>query len=239
VGHYKAVLKNDLIVKVHTALMSIPYQTGFSPSRWHQVVDVMLEKDPGQLRQHRLRIMALIESDYNQSQRIVLARCLTHHMEDKQMMPDMQYGSRPSKLCIRPVLNKVISYDVIRQTKVCGAFIENDAIGCYDRLVNSIVFLELWYLGIPIQLLKTIQDPWNNAVHHIKTKYGCTATYSNTCAKPLFGPGQGSTTGPNIWGLLFCVIEKNLPQDAPAVFFKEVNNALEVHSKGDAFVDDA
>jgi hypothetical protein len=105
--------------------------------------------------------------------------------------------------------------------------------------MNSIVFLELQHLGITIQLLKTIQDAWNNAVHHIKTKYGCTATYSNTCVIPLFGPGQGSTTGPNLRGVLFCVIEKNLPQDAPANFFKGVNDALEVHSKEDAFVDDA
>jgi hypothetical protein len=88
-GHYKAVLKNGLIVKVHAALMSIPYQTGFSPSRWHQVVDVMLEKDPGQPRQHRLCIVALLENDYNQSQLIVLARRLTHHMEDYPMMPDI------------------------------------------------------------------------------------------------------------------------------------------------------
>ena len=238
VGHYKAVLDNDSIIMVHAAMMSIPYQTGFSPSRWHQVVDVMLEKDPGQPRQHRLRIVALLESDYNQSQRIVLARRLAHHMEDFQMVPDMQYGSRPGKLCISPVLNKVISYDVIRQTKVSGAFIENDAIGCYDRLVNSIVFLELRHLGFPIQLLKTIQDAWNNAVHHIKTKYGCIASYSNTCAKPLFGPGQGSTTGPNLWGVLFSVIAKTLPQEVPAIFFKAVNDVLEVHSKGDAFVDD-
>jgi hypothetical protein len=113
----------------------------------------MLEKEPGNPKQHRLRIVALLESDYNQSQRILLARRLIHHMEDANLMHDMQYGSRPSRMCISPVLNKVLSFDIVRQTTVNGAFIENDAIGCYDRLVNDLVFLELRHLGLPITVL--------------------------------------------------------------------------------------
>jgi hypothetical protein len=113
VGHYKAILKNDYIVNIHASMMSIPYQIGFAPSQWHQVINVMLEKDPGQPKQYRLRIVALLESDYNQSQRILLARPLSHHLEDNKMMPAMQYGSRPSKMCISPVLNKVMTYDLV------------------------------------------------------------------------------------------------------------------------------
>jgi hypothetical protein len=118
----------------------------------------MLEKEPGNSKQHRLRIVALLESDFNQSQWILLAQRLTHHMEDAALMSEMQYGSRPSKMCISPVINKVVSFDLVRQTKVNGAFIENDAMGCYDRLVNNLVFLELRHLGLPISVLQYILE---------------------------------------------------------------------------------
>jgi hypothetical protein len=91
VGHYKVVIDDSVLMKLHSDMMSIPYTTGFSPWRWPQVVDIMLEKDPEQPKQHRLSIVALLESDYNQSQRILV---------DFHMIPEMQYGSRPSKMCI-------------------------------------------------------------------------------------------------------------------------------------------
>jgi hypothetical protein len=41
-------------------MMSIPFQCGV-------VTDIMLEKDIGNPRCHRLRIIALFESDFNQA----------------------------------------------------------------------------------------------------------------------------------------------------------------------------
>jgi hypothetical protein len=141
VGHYKAALDNWLLTELR--MMSIPYQTGFSPNSWHKIIDVMLEKEVGNPKVHWLQIVALLESDFNQSHWILIACRLSHHMEDNSMVPDMQHGSRPSKMCISPVINKVLTYNIVCQTKVSGAFIEHDAIWCYDKLVNALVLQEL------------------------------------------------------------------------------------------------
>ncbi len=103
----------------------------------------MLEKQVGNPRIHRLRILALLESDFKQAVHIIIAWQLSHHLEDNNMVPAMQYGSREGRQCVSLVLNKQLTHDIVRHKKSTAAFIENDTTGCYDRMVNNLVLLEL------------------------------------------------------------------------------------------------
>jgi hypothetical protein len=64
-------------------------------------------------------------------------------MEDKAFLLEMEHGSRDGKQGVSAVLNKQLSHDIVRHQKITAAFIENDVIGCYDRMVNSLLLLEL------------------------------------------------------------------------------------------------
>jgi len=207
IDHYKAALKDPCLTQLHAAMMSIPFQVGFAPPRWTKVTDIMLEKEAGIPRCHPLHILALFESDLNHAKRIIIGRKLLHHMHNFGLLPDMQYGSVPGRHCLSAVLKKVLSHDHLRITKRSGAFLENDAIGCYDRLVNNLVLMILIKLGLPRSVAACIGDLWDNVVHLVKTINGISlVTYGSTAAKPLYGPGQGCTCGPLFWLLCYWVI---------------------------------
>jgi hypothetical protein len=105
---------DPLLAKLHSSMMRIPYMAGFSHTRWQQVVDIMLEKAPWVPRPHHIRTITLLESNYNQANRILLARQLGFRLEDNDLISSIHHGSRPGKQCLRSAINKQIAYDIIR-----------------------------------------------------------------------------------------------------------------------------
>lgn len=220
-------------------MMSIPLLAGFSPTRWRVIVDVMLEKSIGDPKIQRLRIITLQESDFNQCNRLAISRPLMHKLEDLGLISNMQYGSRPNKLCKSATLNKQLTFEILRYKKETVVFIENDAVGCYDRIVNQLVLLMLRKLGVTQSALQSLAQTWEHTIHHIKTQYGISKhTYSNSDEPWLFGPGQGSTLGPFLWLLCFILIHDSVNSATHRIALSSANGTTILKTMGESFVDD-
>jgi hypothetical protein len=238
-GHYKAALTSDHLVKLHTNMMAIPHLTGYPPKKWHEIVDAMLQKTPDDSRIHRLRTVALLESDFNQSNRLAIGKPVLEHLEDIGALTSMQYGSWPAKFCLSAILNKQLSIEIVRYRKSSMAYIENDTIGCYHRIINPLVLLYLRLLGVPLPALQTLATSWSQSSHRVKTLYGIsTQRYTNSTEYFLYGPGQGSTIGPILWLICFLLMWSALLPNLPCMTFSSVDKYFHAKSKGDAFVDD-
>ena len=64
-GLYKALLGIENISEFFAGMCELPAKYGFAPKRWAYALKLMIEKDKGIPRVSRLRVIHLLEADYN------------------------------------------------------------------------------------------------------------------------------------------------------------------------------
>jgi hypothetical protein len=245
VHHYKACAEGsddglaDIKVEIHAAMMTVQLDTGFCPERWKQAVDVLLEKVSGIPRADKLRIIQLLEADINEVLRIAFTRNITRLTKDHEgIISEHQYG-RAHKMCMIPVLNKLLNIQIIIQKKVEGIFFNNDAKGCYDRIISGIAlacFKRIGYSSTSVRMLHLL---WAQLEHHISMGYGVSDnTYSSTLEKLLYGICQGGCASPILWALLNQLLITALGDKFDCIILIAVDGVEEHEHPGDAFVDD-
>eukprot|EP00957_Ditylum_brightwellii_P053949 4086544-Ditylum_brightwellii.AAC.1 len=78
--------------------MSMPYLSGFTPSRWEKAIDCMLEKDPGDSKSERLCIIVIVEGDMNGSLKIIWNHQLVPIAVKTNFISPRQFGNRKGKM---------------------------------------------------------------------------------------------------------------------------------------------
>ena len=133
-GRYKTLVQDDDMADFFITQIELPLQFGFAPTRWTQALQTLLPKDPGMPKLERLRVIELFEADYNFVLRIVLGRRSVWIAQKYEIYMPAQ-RAQPGNLCIAAALNKLLSYDLMRQIKKLAASFDNNAKGCYDKIV--------------------------------------------------------------------------------------------------------
>jgi hypothetical protein len=95
-------------------------------------------------------------------------------------------------MCMTPVLNKLLTIQLLIQKKVKGIIFDNDAKGCSDRIISGIALAclkRIDYLSNSVRVLVLV---WAQLEHHVSTGYGeSDKTCSSTLKKLLYGTDQG------------------------------------------------
>ena len=123
--------------------------------------------------------------------------------------------------------------------KIIMATEENDAIGCYDRVMQQKVSLFLQRMGVALAAIMCVCRTFDETKHYIRTAHGLSKNYyEGTKEVPLFGAGQGTTVGPFFWLLIFSVMLEAFDPELKGMSFSSPCKTIQTQRYGDAFVDD-
>ena len=240
-GHFQAALSHQTICLLHYAMAEIPFRSGHTLDRWKNASNVMILKKEGITDIDRLRTIVLFEADFNHNNKF-LGRKMMEHTNNHNLLAVEQY-STPGKKCIDHVINRRLTFDVVRYQKASLAVSAVDLKSCYDRIAHSPAYLAMRGFGIPAEPVKSMFNTYQNIKFHIKTSHGTSKQYfggqeNGFKAKPQ-GVGQGNGAGPPVWAVvssrMFQILRKrNLVSTISRPISKE-----QLQLCGFAYVDDS
>ena len=137
----------------------------------------------------KLRVINLLEADYNFVLKLVWGNRLLRRAQENRLISSAQHA-RPGHMAQSVVLSKVLSYDLIRLAKKIAASMDNDAAGCYDKIVPPHGNICCRRLGLPASAAKMLAIVLNNTVFYLCTGHGVSAkTYCSTEIRRILGTG--------------------------------------------------
>jgi hypothetical protein len=137
-----------------------------------------------------------------------------------------------------PVLNKLLTVHILIQKLTEGIVFNNDAKGCYDRIISGVALASLRRLGYSHESVKRLGLPWAQMEHHVCTGLGVSdKTYGSTAEKLLYGIGQGSCASSTLWALINHLLLAALGKKFTCIGLVAINGEEEHIRQGDSFVD--
>ena len=207
---WKANGRSDLGSLIFSKMMSIPFQKGFAPSRWKRCTEIMLEKDPGNPMIHCLRIIVLLEADFNLALRTIWMRRLFTQAE-KANFVDEQWGNRKNKNALDCLTMKILTCESARIMKTNMALMAMDAAACYDRILTYMSSMSERRYGLPVSACRTKGAAIFEMQRHVRTAYGESSnSYTSTTNDLMHGECQGKTSSPPSWAIYTITLLKAL-----------------------------
>jgi hypothetical protein len=218
-GHYISLMTKigddtdplgEQILQMHHKVLLIAQYRRKPFERWKKETEVMLEKDVGDPKIDRLRIICLYEADYNLFLKIMWAHRMVNVAEKHNLFDDSQSGGRP-RTSNDVALRKMLVYTHSRITRTNFASMDLDAKSCFDRIIASFGMLCSRFFGMPKSACELHGLTIAGMQHHVKTALGISSAYfQSTPEKFLYGSGQGSSGSPPLWMTISIILFRAL-----------------------------
>ena len=167
-------------------------------------------------------------------------RSAVHQAEDLQCLNDGQYGSRPRRSAVDPVILEEVQYEISRATRTSLAITSYDAMVCYDRIVPSVAMLASRKYGVAPMVTRMNAETLRAAKYRLKTETGMADkgyTHEDE-VHPIYGTGQGSTNSPAIWCFISSTLFDCYDELAHTAEYFDPTHNLEIEVGMTGFVDD-
>ena len=239
-GHYKALIQDEILLECQVKMMNIAIARGISLDRWGNAVNVMIEKDIGRPAINRLRIIHLFEADFNLFLKLQWGSRLVRNAVKLDLLNANQHGSIPDRTAMDPVMLTQLTTDLSRILKCNLARFDNDASACYDRIIVMLGMLAARRCGMPENAVRTHAAALLMMKYVVKTIHGISEeNYQGTVFEPLFGTGQGSGASPSVWLTLVVIMMNTIDRVIPErMSFTSPDGSILHKRLAEAFVDD-
>jgi hypothetical protein len=132
----------------------------------------MLEKITGKPLLHKLRVIHILEADYNLALKEIFGRRLLRNCEKHGVLGDMQDGFRKGRSTIRTLLHNELINDYNKRLRINNFIGMTDISGCFDRIVAPVISLLNIKNGCPPAAVTMHATTLELARYHLKTKDG-------------------------------------------------------------------
>ena len=230
--------KQSDILEVILTILNYCIKTGYPLKRWCRIVNMMIFKEVGVYKVHRLRVLHIFEADLNLLY-AVKWRQLVRQADHHDRINPGQYGGRPGYEATSMALLEELRLEVSYLTRRTLLTFDNDAASCYDRIVINLASLVNRKNGLHKEITQLHGHILQRTEYQIKTAMGVSeASYRNDPSRPLYGTGQGAGNSPAIWLLISSLLFDAYDEKANGASFRTQDGTITVHMGLSGFVDD-
>ena len=238
-GHYKALAENEKLLRAVYVVLEIAIRRGIVLRRWKEVRQVLLLKDPPEVKINRFRNVTIVEADLMFIMKHVWAKGLGDKITEEKLLNESQYARR-GQVAQNNVLNKRLSYDLQHTLRMESFQADNDAVSCYDRIVVNIAAIATMRLGLGGEAAKFLVKTLREFRHKIMLGgVPSMKMFCDSLQKRMHGTGQGTGWSPVIWSAVDDIIISLMERCQPGQIFDSPDGRLRAVQMLDAYVDDS